>query len=113
MKTHRTLMLILSFCLIVFLVGCGSKSKSFELNDVQFELNDVQKVVLTSSSGQVKNTILYKETINQITDNITSIQFSRDKSSKNTNGFGTIVEWYGNNDNRILSISINNELILL
>ena len=102
MKKHTFIVFLLSVCMLVSFVGCGSKSKTFELNDIQ-------KVVLTSSSGQVKNIITDTETIKQITENITSIQFSREKSSKDINGFGTIIEWYGNNDNRILSFFVNDE----
>ena len=49
----------------------------------------------------------------QITDNITSIQFERGESSEDTNGFGPMISWYDTNGEVIESISVmSNDTII-
>ena len=47
-----------------------------------------------------------EDIIQQITDNITSIQFERGESSEDTNGFGSMISWYDTNGDMVETISV-------
>lgn len=86
------------FCLVGMLAGCLSITQSFLIETPQ-------KIVITSISGE-KIEIVDEDMIQQITKNITSIQFKRGESSRDMNGFGPIVSWYDSNDDVIETISV-------
>ena len=71
---------LLWVCMIV-LVGCSSS-----LEEKIFSLESPQKITVTSISGE-KIEVTDENMMQQITDNITSIQFRRGESSVDTNGF--------------------------
>lgn len=102
MKKLVTLIFTL-LCLICMVVlgGCSPKT-------LGFTIDKPEKVTITSISGE-KIEVVDKDMIQQITDNITSIQFERGKSSKDTNGFGPIITWYDSNGDVIETLSVMSE----
>lgn len=102
MKKGCMIVFLLLLCMVLSLSGCGNRT-------LTFELNDIQKVVLTSPSGKVENVITDTDTIRQITDSIASIPFRRERSVRDINGFGITVEWYAGSGERILSISVDDD----
>ncbi len=99
MKKAITAVLVL-LCLVgmIILGGCSPKTQNFLIESPH-------KITITSISGE-NIEIIDEAIIQQVTNNITSIQFERGKSSKNTNGFGPIISWYDSNDDLIESISV-------
>lgn len=97
---NRIAVVLVSLCLVATLLleGCSPKTKSFSIQDPQ-------KITITSLSG-TKTEIIEEAVIRQITENISSIQFERGGSSKNTNGFGPFISWYDANGELIESISV-------
>lgn len=75
---------------MIVLGGCSSSKVKI------FSLESPQKITVTSVSGE-KIEVIDEDMIRQITDNITSIQFERGESSKDTNGFGPMISWYNSN----------------
>ncbi len=101
MKKSITAGLALLWVCMMILGGCSSKTQIFSLENSQ-------KVTVTSISGE-KIEVADEDMIRQITENITSIQFERGESSKNTNGFGPMVSWYDSSGNVIETISVMSE----
>lgn len=99
MKKANTAFLVL-LCLVgmIILGGCSPKTQNFLIENPH-------KITITSISGE-KIEIIDEAIIQQVSNNITSIQFERGKSSKNANGFGPIISWYDSNDDLIESISV-------
>ena len=88
-----------SLCLAGMLLGgCSPKTKAFSIEDPQ-------RITITSLSGK-KTDITEETVIQQVTERITSIQFERGESSKNTNGFGPFISWYDANGKLIESVSV-------
>ena len=89
------------------LAGCASKPEY-----KNFEFENVSKLIVISVDGkrfEVNDT----ETVQQITENIVSIQFEKGKSNKNTDGFGPFIQWYDAKDNLIESVSIMGKQTIL
>lgn len=92
---------LITFVLImIVLVGCEQQK---ELKT--FELENVHKIVVLSVDGQ-QIEITDTDNVQKLTENISAIQFEKAESSKDSNGFGPIVQWYDANDNMIEVISI-------
>ena len=90
---------LLWVCMIV-LAGCSSAPE-----DKIFSLENPQKITITSISGE-KIEVTGEDMMQQLTDNITSIQFERGESSVDTNGFGPMVSWYNSDGDEIETISV-------
>ena len=85
MKTKGLAAAVL-ICLLI-LGGCGKKTKVFDMDGAQ-------TLTVTSVSGQ-KTEAKDRETAEKIMGRIGALEFERDKSAANVNGFGPIVTWYG------------------
>ena len=97
---------LLWVCMIV-LVGCSSSPE-----EKIFSFESPQKITVTSISGE-KIEVTDEDMMQQITDNITSIQFKRGESSVDTNGFGPIISWYNSDGDVIETISVmSNDTII-
>lgn len=98
--------LALLWASMIVLGGCSSPKVKI------FSLESPQKITVTSISGE-KIEVTDEDIIQQITDNITSIQFERGESSEDTNGFGPIISWYNSNGNVMETISVmSNDTII-
>ena len=105
-KSIMGVLTLLLVCMIV-LAGCSSSPE-----EKIFSLENFQKITVTSISGE-KIEVIDEDIKQQITDNITSIQFERGESSIDTNGFGPMISWYNSNGNVIESISVmSNDTII-
>ena len=71
----------------------------------KFKIDDVKKIVIYSYSGK-RFEIDNIDMIQQFTNDFNSLEFTRDDSSKNRNGFGLIVQWYDGNEQLVEVISI-------
>lgn len=101
MKKLITLVLTLIF--VLALAGCGQHKEH-----KSFEIENAHKIVVISVDGQ-RVEITDTDAIQKITENIVSIQFEKEESSKNTDGFGPIIQWYDSNNDVIEVISITGE----
>ena len=90
---------LLCVCMII-LGGCSSAPET-----KTFSFESPQKITVTSISGE-KMEVTDEDIIQQITDNITSIQFERGESSEDTNGFGSMISWYDMNGDVMETISV-------
>ena len=107
MKKSIMGVLTLLWVSMIVLVGCSSSPKV-----KTFSLESPQKITVTSISGE-KIEVIDEDIKQQITDNITSIQFERGESSKDTNGFGAMISWYDSNGDVIETISVmSNDTII-
>ena len=104
----RYIAFLFAFVYVLSLVGCASKSDGTTSSYHSFEFENVSKLVVISVDGK-RFEVTDTDTVQQITDNIESIQFEKGESSENTNGFGPFIQWYGANDNLIESISVMGE----
>lgn len=93
--------LLFALVCILALNACSSEKKSFDITDVH-------KIVVYAADGENVE-ITDTNIIQQITDNINSIQFEKGKSNKDTNGLGIIVQWYDENGNMLEVVSIMDE----
>ena len=92
---------------MIVLGGCYSSPKV-----KIFSLEIPQKITVTSISGE-KIEVIDEDIKQQIIENITSIQFERGGSSKDTNGFGPMISWYNSNGDVIETISVmSNDTII-
>ena len=92
---------------MIILGGCSSSPKA-----KIFSIESPQKITVTSISGE-KIEVIDEDIKQQITDNITSIQFARGESSKDANGFGPMISWYNSNGDVIEIISVmSNDTII-
>lgn len=97
---------LLCVCMII-LGGCSSAPET-----KTFSFESPQKITVTSISGE-KMEVTDEDIIQQITDNITSIQFERGESSEDTNGFGPMISWYDTNGDVMETISVmSNDTII-
>ncbi len=97
---------LLCVCMII-LGGCSSAPET-----KTFSFESPQKITVTSISGEKKE-VTDEDIIQQITDNITSIQFERGESSEDTNGFGSMISWYDTNGDMMETISVmSNDTII-
>ena len=107
MKKSIMGVLTLLWVSMIILGGCSSSPKA-----KIFSIESPQKITVTSISGE-KIEIIDEEIKQQITENITSIQFERGESSKDTNGFGSMISWYNSNGDVIETISVmSNDTII-
>ena len=107
MKKSIMVVLILLWVSMIVLGGCSSSPKV-----KIFSFESSQKITVTSISGE-KIEVIDEDMIRQITDNITSIQFERGESSKDTNGFGPMISWHNSNGDVIETISVmSNDTII-
>lgn len=83
---------------ITLLGGCSPKTK-------YFTIEGPEKIVITSLSGK-RTEVTEEDAVQEITEHLTSIQFERGKSSKNTNGFGPFISWYDANGELMESVSV-------
>ena len=90
---------LLCVCMII-LGGCSSAPET-----KTFSFESPQKITVTSISGEKKE-VTDEDIIQQITDNITSIQFERGESSEDTNGVGPMISWYDMNGDVVETISV-------
>ena len=90
---------LLCVCMII-LGGCSSAPET-----KTFSFESPQKITVTSISGEKKE-VTDEDIMQQITDNITSIQFERGESSEDTNGFGSMISWYDMNGDVMETISV-------
>ena len=90
---------LLCVCMII-LGGCSSAPET-----KTFSFESPQKITVTSISGEKKE-VTDEDIMQQITDNITSIQFERGESSEDTNGFGSMISWYDTNGDVMETIDI-------
>lgn len=105
-KSIMGVLTLIWVCMIV-LAGCSSSPE-----EKIFSLESPQKITVTSISGE-KIEVIDEDIKQQITDNITSIQFERGESSVDTNGFGPMVSWYNSDGDVIESISVmSNDTII-
>ncbi|MDE6664204.1 MAG: hypothetical protein K2K46_12805 [Lachnospiraceae bacterium] len=105
-KSIMGVLTLLWVCMIV-LAGCSSSHE-----EKIFSLENFQKITVTSISGE-KIEVIDEDIKQQITDNITSIQFERGESSVDTNGFGPMVSWYNSDGDVIETISVmSNDTII-
>lgn len=106
MKKSIMGVLALLWVSMIVLGGCSSPKVKI------FSLESPQKITVTSISGE-KIEVTDEDIIQQITDNITSIQFERGESSEDTNGFGPIISWYNSNGDVMETISVmSNDTII-
>ena len=106
MKKSIMGVLALLWVSMIVLGGCSSPKVKI------FSLESPQKITVTSISGE-KIEVTDEDIIQQITDNITSIQFEKGESSEDTNGFGPIISWYNSNGDVIETISVmSNDTII-
>ncbi|NBJ96563.1 hypothetical protein D5282_04310 [bacterium 1xD8-48] len=92
---------------MIILGGCSSAPET-----KTFSFESPQKITVTSISGEKKE-VTDEDIIQQITDNITSIQFERGESSEDTNGFGSMISWYDTNGDMMETISVmSNDTII-
>ena len=97
---------LLCVCMII-LGGCSSAPET-----KTFSFESPQKITVTSISGEKKE-VTDEDIMQQITDNITSIQFERGESSEDTNGFGSMISWYDTNGDVMETISVmSNDTII-
>ena len=96
MKTKGLAAAVL-ICLLI-LGGCGKKTKVFDMDGAQ-------TLTVTSVSGQ-KTEAKDRETAEKIMGRIGALEFERDKSAANVNGFGPIVTWYGADGGVIDAVSV-------
>ncbi len=83
---------LIIFCLTlalftISLVGCAKR-------EIQFEIGTASKVKIFSGSTGRSAEITDAEVIKTITDDINSHKFTKDKSSKNWEGFSYYITWY-------------------
>jgi uncharacterized protein YcfL len=97
MKKYTALLLILILCLM--LVGCNPSKV--------FEIADVEKVVLMSGTTGEKVEITDTAIIQQITENINSVEFKKGQSSKNSSGWSYNIKWYDAKGLEIENITIS------
>ncbi len=90
----RLLALVLVFAIALTMVGCAKKT-------VTFDIDGVSKILLMSGSSGEMVEITDSETIKFITDNINSMEFHRDTSSRYHNGWSYSLRWYDSEDNLI------------
>lgn len=100
-RMKRILVILLVLCAVIPLAGCGAKTMTFDLSGAQ-------KIVIYSPSGE-KTAVTDPDTVRQLADNIMSLTFTRDRSSKDMNGFGPIVQFSDSGDNRLCSFSVSDE----
>lgn len=106
MKKSIMGVLALLWVSMIVLGGCSSPKVKI------FSLESPQKITVTSISGE-KMEVADEDIIQQITDNITSIQFERGESSEDTNGFGPIISWYNSNGDVMETITVmSNDTII-
>ena len=107
MKKSIMGVLTLLWVSMIILGGCSSSPKA-----KIFSIESPQKITVTSISGE-KIEVTDEDIKQQITENITSIQFERGESSKDTNGFGPMISWYNSNGDVIETISVmSNDTII-
>lgn len=94
------------------LVGCTNKSDGTTSSVHRFAFENVSKLVVISVDGK-RFEVTDTDTVQQITENIESIQFEKGESSENTNGFGPFIQWYDANDNLMESISVMGEQTII
>ncbi|MCD7784348.1 MAG: hypothetical protein LUH18_01985 [Oscillospiraceae bacterium] len=95
----RFLALVLVFATVLTMVGCAKKT-------VTFDIDGASKILLMSGSSGETVEITNAETIKYITDNINSMNFNRDTSSKRHNGWSYSLRWYDSEDNLIEHIVV-------
>ena len=107
MKKSIIRVLTLLWISMIILGGCSSSPKA-----KIFSFESPQKIAVTSISGE-KIEVTDEDMMQQITNNITSIQFERGESSVDTNGFGPMVSWYDSDGDVIETISVmSNDTII-
>ncbi len=101
---NKTLTFMLALCLAFMLLfgGCAKR-------ELQFDIPDAASMTVFSGSTGKHVEITDAETVKYITDNINSLCFSRDKSSKNYEGFNYEITWYDANGARLESIIVMRE----
>lgn len=97
----KPMLFILGLLFALALTGCSAEQK-------KFEIPDVQKMAVISVDGR-KVEITDADTIRRMTDMVTSIPFEKGESSKQSNGFGPILQWYDAGGNVVESISVMGE----
>ncbi|MCC8196730.1 MAG: hypothetical protein LIO49_08055 [Ruminococcus sp.] len=95
----RIFVLILTVAVALTMVGCAEKV-------VTFNIDGASKILLMSGSSGETVEITDPETIAYITDNINSMTFNRDESSRQHNDWSYSLRWYDSEDNLIEYIVI-------
>ncbi len=85
--------------MLLSLVGCAKQN-------LQFEIENVTKISVFSGSTGKSVEITDEETIAHITDNINSLTFVKNKSSKNYNGFTYSITWYDADNEKTYALTI-------
>ncbi len=78
---------LVTVILLISLVSCAKR-------EVQFEIGTASKIKIFSGSTGQSVEITDSEIIKTITDDINSHTFTKDKSSKNWEGFSYYITWY-------------------
>ena len=104
---RKLVTLFFALACVCSLVGCVSKPEY-----KSFEFENVSKLIVISVDGK-RFEVNDIDTVQQITENIASIQFEKGKSSKNTDGFGPFIQWYDAKGDLIESISVMGKQTIL
>jgi len=98
-RMKRILVILLVLCVVIPFFGCGAKTMTFDLSDAH-------NIVICSSSGE-KTAVTDPDTVRRLADDIMSLTFIRDRSSKDVNGFGPILQFSDSGDNSLCSFSVS------
>ncbi len=92
---------LIAIFLLISVVGCAK-------HDIQFEIGMASKVKIFSGSTGRSVEITDAEVIKTITDDINSHKFTKDKSSKNWEGFSYYITWYDANGKQMEEVIVMN-----
>ncbi len=98
----KTILLLLACMLILSFVGCAAKNQSFDIGEVT-------KITGFCGSTGKSIEITDADDIKHITDNINSLSFSREESSKNNEGFNYYLTWYDSNGEQVEKLIVMTE----
>lgn len=94
---------IMVLLLALAMVGCSEKTTK------KFEISGASKITVFSGSTGEYVEVTDETDIKHITDNINALSFSRDKSSKEQNGFSYSLTWYDSDNEPIDGLIIMSE----
>ncbi len=90
--------------LILFIPAAGCTKQN-----LKFDIGEASKITIFSGSTGKSAEITDEQAIQHITDNINSLSFSKDKSSKGYEGFAYEIVWYDEADKQIEIIRVMQE----
>ncbi len=74
--------------------------------DLKFDIGEASKIVVFSGSTGGQAVLNDSEEIKYITDSINGIEFSKDKASKNRDGFAYSITWYDEKGEKLEGITL-------